>query len=332
MNPLVSVVIPVFNRERLIFRTLDSVWQQSYSHLEIIVVDNNSNDNSVTVIKNWRQQHNNDNRGFKILSEEKRGATYARQKGLENATGELIIFFDSDDTMHPELISSAVREFISDPSLDIVCWKCRLHLLNGKNRIPPVLLKSHLEAHLLHTLLRPQGFMAKTELIKKTGGWNKPLKVWNDLELGFRILQQNPKIKTIDRVLADVYSQSESLTGKRFIDKKGDWEKSLEEIRKDNLGNPDSIRIKTEKILDYRICILAAQYAKEGDKKSAKKLMESCLTKTHAPLVRPYKLCLKFCYNYTRLGFRGAWIIFCGASQIFQRKSWMCFWVPCISF
>lgn len=324
MHSLVSVVIPVFNREDLILRTLESVWHQSYPNLEIIVVDNDSSDNSIQVISNWYKRKCNvqntkyGNRSFKLLFEEKHGATYARQKGLENSSGDLIIFFDSDDTMYPELVSTAAKEFNSDPDLDIVCWKCRLHLLDGSSRVPPVLLKSHLEAHLLHTMLRPQGYMAKTEFINKIGGWNKPLKVWNDLELGFRILQQNPKIKTIDNILVEIFSQPKSLTGRRFRDKKGEWEKALEEIRKDNIQSAYSIKGKTERILDYRFAILAAHYTKEGDKKSAEELLKSLLTKTDAPLVRPYKFCLILVYYYTRLGFRGAWIIFCGVLRIFR--------------
>ena len=328
MYPLVSVVVPVFNREGLIVRTLDSLWSQSYPNLEIIVVDNNSTDQSQEIVKNYMQLHSNDEvtRSSKLLYEEKQGASFARQKGLENAHGELVIFFDSDDTMQPCLIKKAVDTIESDADLDIVCWKCRLHLLDGKRRVPPVLIRSHLEGHLIHCLLRPQGFMVKTKLIKQIGGWNKPLKVWDDLELGFRLLSQNPKIGVIDEILADVFSQRDSMTGEGFISKKGEWEEALKEIRKENAKSLQSIKAKTEMLLDYRIAILAAHYAKEGDKKAAKALFKSLTTVCNtAPAGGLYKIlyrgCLKFCYHYTRFGFRGAWIIFCGVSRIFPQLS-----------
>lgn len=92
MQDLVSVVIPVYNREKTIKRAIDSVLCQTYANLEIIVIDDCSTDNCVKIVNGYQ-----DKRIRVICQKEHSGASKARNVGIENAKGEYIAFQDSDD-------------------------------------------------------------------------------------------------------------------------------------------------------------------------------------------------------------------------------------------
>jgi glycosyltransferase involved in cell wall biosynthesis len=112
MNPLVSIIIPTFNRAHLINETLDSILLQTYINWECIIVDDGSNDDSDAVISKYCS---NDKR-FQFIKRPQnkpKGANACRNIGLEVATGDYIVFFDSDDLMtnnHLEIKVDAMQE------------------------------------------------------------------------------------------------------------------------------------------------------------------------------------------------------------------------------
>lgn len=305
MKSKVSVIIPVFNREKLIVRCLDSILCQTLKPMELIVVDNNSNDSTYQTVETWMKSHNNCGIKFKLLTEKTPGACMARQKGLENSAGEYLIFFDSDDEMLPTMISKAVDKTLSSPETDIVCWKTKLYLLDGTSKITPFMPESPMEGHLVHALLRPQGYMVRKEFLAKAGGWTKALPVWNDFELGLRLLLTHPRLSCVSEVLANVYSQQDSITGSDFSSKEGMWERSLAEMEAENSSHSHVDKNKIQKIINYRKAILAAHYYREGNRNGAKKLIDN-LNKN---LNCRDRIVMKFSYQFTRLGLRGAWRI-----------------------
>jgi len=102
--PLVSIIIPTFNREKLIKETLESVLLQSYSKWECIIVDDGSTDNTVSIIKEFTK---NDDR-FSVYTLEHRGVSYARNHALSKKSGEFIQFLDSDDLLHENKIKDSL--------------------------------------------------------------------------------------------------------------------------------------------------------------------------------------------------------------------------------
>ena len=111
----VGVIIPVYNGEKYIDRCLNSVINQTYERLEIIVIDNNSTDGTNEIVKRYSGC---DNRIITIF-EEKVGVSHARNKGIERASGEYIIFVDADDFLNIDAIESEVG-LIEDSKSDIV--------------------------------------------------------------------------------------------------------------------------------------------------------------------------------------------------------------------
>ena len=96
---LVSVIVPVYNTAPYVDHCLKSILDQTYGNLEIIVVNDGSTDNSAQVLAAYA-----DNPKVKVLTRENGGLSAARNTGMEAATGEWVMFVDSDDTIHPELV------------------------------------------------------------------------------------------------------------------------------------------------------------------------------------------------------------------------------------
>lgn len=104
-SPLVSVIIPVFNRDYIITRAVDSVLAQTYDNIEIIVVDDGSTDKTVEVLGKYTSS-------IKIIKQENLGPSCARNLGIRASTGRYVSFLDSDDEWRPEKIQRQVDVFL----------------------------------------------------------------------------------------------------------------------------------------------------------------------------------------------------------------------------
>lgn len=98
-NPKVSIIIPIFNSVQYLNKCLDSAINQTLDDIEIICVDNNSSDDSCKIYSQYKKDFPNK---FIISEESQAGANHARQKGLDLAKGEFILFLDSDDWLEPQ--------------------------------------------------------------------------------------------------------------------------------------------------------------------------------------------------------------------------------------
>lgn len=105
--PLVSIIVPVYNRKDLLPRTLASVINQTYKNLEIIVVDDGSSDDIKSVVDSF-----NDARIKYVRHTENKGLPSARNTGLKTASGDFIAFLDSDDEYLPEKTAKQIRYFL----------------------------------------------------------------------------------------------------------------------------------------------------------------------------------------------------------------------------
>ena len=126
-NPLTSVIIPVYNEERYLSEALDSVQKQSYSPIEIIVIDDNSVDNSATIAKSYQM--------VKYFFQPKSGLSAALNKGLGIASGEFFTFLDADDIWEEHKLSLQMEALRKDPSLDAVFGHHRQFFSREASRI-----------------------------------------------------------------------------------------------------------------------------------------------------------------------------------------------------
>lgn len=119
---VVSVVLPIYNVEKYLNRCIKSVINQSYKNLEIILVDDGSPDNCPTLCDEWAKK---DNR-IKVVHKKNAGLGYARNTGIENAMGEYICFFDSDDYIALDTIEKAYNLATQEKSDMVVFGFCNV--------------------------------------------------------------------------------------------------------------------------------------------------------------------------------------------------------------
>lgn len=116
MKPVVSIIVPVYNVASYLTECLDSILSQTYSSLEVILVNDGSTDNSVVLCQNYCIK---DTR-VKLLDKENGGVSSARNAGLDTATGSYVSFVDSDDVLAPDYVESMIKIALSEKA-DIVC-------------------------------------------------------------------------------------------------------------------------------------------------------------------------------------------------------------------
>lgn len=105
MNCLVSVIVPVYQAEKYLKNCINDILMQSYSNIEVIIIDDGSTDGSLNICKKLAV---NDSR-VKVISTDNRGVSSARNLGLENANGEYILFIDADDRIKKNLIEENMK-------------------------------------------------------------------------------------------------------------------------------------------------------------------------------------------------------------------------------
>lgn len=116
MNPLISVVVPVYNVEQYLEQCVESIRNQTYINLEIILVDDGSPDKCPEICDQFADK---DTR-IKVIHKENGGLSDARNVGVEFAHGEYVVFIDSDDWIHKDMIMEMLHVLHSDNAIDIV--------------------------------------------------------------------------------------------------------------------------------------------------------------------------------------------------------------------
>lgn len=126
-NPLISIIIPVFNAEKTLKNTLLSISAQSYPSIEIVIVNDCSTDNSKVIINEFLQNPPKNLIIKYIEPKMNKGVASARNIGLQNCTGEYIYYVDADDTLEDDAIELMAKEAVEN-DLDIVGCECYLSL------------------------------------------------------------------------------------------------------------------------------------------------------------------------------------------------------------
>ena len=129
--PRFTIIIPVYNAEKRIQKTLDSLIQQPYTDFEVIVVDDGSTDSSANIVTNYSHQDSRIKRYQKINS----GVSSARNLGLSKANGDYITFVDSDDEVTANYLTSLDREIINSEADIIFFVYTSINELNQSSEI-----------------------------------------------------------------------------------------------------------------------------------------------------------------------------------------------------
>lgn len=188
---LVSVVIPCYNAENYISDCLDSVFRQSYNDLEVIAIDNASDDQTLSVLRQYKHQKAP---SLLILQEPKRGATIARNRGLFKAKGEWIQFLDADDILLERKIEHQMKLTQATEDLTFIVGNYIKYMLDGRE-VPVVQKILDVWIALPNcTLGITSSNLFRREPLLEVGGWNESLKSSQEYELMYRLLQNNTRI------------------------------------------------------------------------------------------------------------------------------------------
>ena len=221
-NPKVSIIIPVYNVKQYLAEALDSVINQTYDNLEIIVVDDGSDDGSEIICEEYAQK---DNR-IKLIHRENGGLSAARNTGLDNMTGEYVAFLDSDDVFLPEAIKKSLNALLSN-NVDCVDFQHIIYrTISNKN------LKNKKKYSLV-----PEGIYTRLEALELVANykvsataWNKLYKreiwdnirypeghVYEDVYMLFKIIDKVKNIYFMNDILLLYRIRSNSITNKHSI-------------------------------------------------------------------------------------------------------------------
>ncbi|MBN2424439.1 MAG: glycosyltransferase [Calditrichaceae bacterium] len=179
----ISVVIPVFNRATLIERAIKSVLNQSESPYEIIVVDDGSTDNTSEILLKFRAE-------IKIITQDNKGVSLARNRGINAARGEWISFLDSDDEWLPDKLEHARKFHELNPQYAIFQSE-EIWVRNGKRVNPQIKHKKYggwlFNRSLPLCIVSPSAVVIHRQVFEKAGLFDEHFPVCEDYDLWLRV-------------------------------------------------------------------------------------------------------------------------------------------------
>lgn len=213
-NPLLSVIIPVYQVEKYIGQCLDSVLGQTYTNLDIILVDDGGTDSSVDICREYQKK---DNR-IRIISQENGGLSKARNVGVAHARAKLITFIDSDDYIHPQMFATMIP-YIEEHNLDIIsCTSTRKNIvikeLIGTGKLECYDHRTAVSMGLRDDNVSAWGKIYKKELLDKV---QFPVgRVFEDLGTLYKIFNECNKVGWLDYQFYHYIKRENSITQRSF--------------------------------------------------------------------------------------------------------------------
>ena len=186
--PRVSVVIPTYNRARCLAEAVDSVLAQEEAEVELIVVDDGSTDGTAHMLAGYGE-------AIRVLRQENRGVSAARNAGIAAAQAELLAFLDSDDVWLPGKLRAQVDFFAARPEA-LICQTEELWVKNGRRVNPGRRHRKRggmiFEASLELCLVSPSAVMIRRELFERVGRFDEGLPACEDYDLWLRVSRRFP--------------------------------------------------------------------------------------------------------------------------------------------
>ena len=206
-----SVVIPLYNKQRYIKSTLQSVLAQTYTDYEVVVVDDGSTDASLQEAERMQSDK------IRVLHQENQGVAVARNTGIENAAGEYIAFLDADDKWNPSYLEEIDKIVQKYPQSDIFVSAYEVDLGNGKKNLSEQMpAQDGCLPSYWATLSSKYDFVwtsattiRKSALIQ-AGLFRPGEKIGQDLDMWARVARNNPKVAYTSSVCVTYNRQAES--------------------------------------------------------------------------------------------------------------------------
>ena len=197
VGPLVSVIIPVFNGERFLREAVQSVLDQQYSPVEIIIVDDGSTDGTATVARSLPET-------VHYLHQTNQGPAAARNRGIEHAQGSLIAFADVDDLWPAGKLELQLSYLIKDPNIDIVMGRIQQVVLS-ETITGPTQVEPAFSVNLGSAVIRKSVF-------ERVGLFDETMRYSEDVDWFMRARESGATILTIDAVTLFYRQHEQNMT------------------------------------------------------------------------------------------------------------------------
>ena len=196
LNPLVSIVMPTYNRAQIIRDTIENIFQQTYPNIELIVVDDGSTDETRSILNSFGDR-------IRWTAQVNAGPAAARNRGIAMARGEIVAFQDSDDTWHPSKLERQVA-LLHRAGDSVVCCICNSNIeLPGKvvrsfetanifPSIPEGIWTNAPEILTTRFILFNQAAAVRRDVLLRIGGFDESFRLMEDGDLGLRLALEGP--------------------------------------------------------------------------------------------------------------------------------------------
>ena len=213
-RPTISCIVPVFNGERYLSETLDSIFSQAYPGLEVIVVNDGSTDGSARLLKSYQDR-------LIYLEQADKGPAAARNFGMSQSRGDFVAFLDQDDLWEPGKLARQMARFEARPKLDVCIAHAQLFWV-AELRPEAMRLRGQSRAHVV------PGYTSGTLLTRRTffdtiGAFNASLWFGDATEWFLRVIDKKAVIELLPDVLLYHRMHRANLTRRRISDSREEF-------------------------------------------------------------------------------------------------------------
>lgn len=270
MTPYFSIIIPLYNKEKHIKDTLSSVWSQSFSDFEVIVVNDGSTDSSLENVKSVSDSR------LKLFSTENEGVSHARNYGISKATSDLIVFLDADDFWFEHHLQDLKHLYEEFPNCGMYCKaydkKDGSIVIPSKFKNIPAnkpwkgIVKDYFDSSVVNSIAWTSAVMVPKSTFEKIGYFDEIYNSGEDTDLWIRIALEFPvafsnKVSAIHNLDSDHKITGQKLSSRNHIDfnRFQDQEKTNKSLKK---------------YLDLNRYSVAIQYKLENNKSLAETIFK----------------------------------------------------------
>lgn len=279
MQPLVSVIIPTFNRAAFVREALASVLEQDYACLEVIVVDDGSQDETAAMVRGCGAE-------VTYIQQAQAGVSTARNRGVAAAQGALIAFLDSDDLWLPKKVAAQVALFGQQPEVQ-ACYTDEIWMRRGVRVNPRYIHQKHTGWMFFQSLPRciisPSSIMLRRALWERLGGFDESLPACEDYDLWLRLTALVPVTLLPERLIikrgghADQLSRTTPVLDQYRIT-------ALEKILTTSLTCAQQLAVLQHLVQKCRIVALGAQKRHHTTRAAVYQAKERCYRQRLAAL------------------------------------------------
>ena len=247
---MVSVLIPAYNAEKTINRCMDSILCQTFQDIELIIVNDGSTDNTLSILINYAEK----DKRIIVYNQPNQGVSAARNTGLRNASGDYILYVDSDDWIEPNMIQRMV-DLIEDADI-VFCGNDYSETPRQVECIDNVKIEDWNQQQQMLEFMKHKRMtgMLWNKLIRRNitqGSWfNEKTGYGEDAEFLWKILKKSHKMIVTNEILYHHVMEQSSISHLSFSDKKYSAIPVWESINKDVAENyPELLPLATERLM-----------------------------------------------------------------------------------